>query len=175
MVALPVIPAVYRYQTEFSGAGVHEGVQTGTFSFGSPVAPTVVPVVMPGPLCAWASARSSFGGNASANASVNAPNAPLVLPATARSYVVPEVALNWIRLVVPQRSSFEATGVRLSTDGPVYAARTVSKPAVQVSKRIFLLEVGVNMYQTDLNGPAPACGGSPVWVVAYVLSPDRVP
>src|SRR5262245_66119931 len=83
--------------------------------------------------------------------------------------------MNWIRLLVPQKSSFEATGVRLSTDGPVYAARTVSKPAVQVSKRIFLLEVGVNLYQTDLNGPAPACGGSPVWVVAYVLSPDRVP
>ena len=80
-----------------------------------------------------------------------------------------------MRLLVPQKSSFDATGVRLSTEGPVYAARTVSKPAVQVSKRILRVEAGVNLYQTDLNGPAPACGGSPVWVVAYVLSPDRVP
>jgi hypothetical protein len=45
----PVIAAVYRYQTEFNGFGLHEGVQTGTFSFGSALAPTVVPVVMPGP------------------------------------------------------------------------------------------------------------------------------
>ena len=66
----------------------------------------------------------------------------------------------------PQKSSFDATGVRSSTDGPVYAARTVSKPALQVSKRIFRLETGVNLYQTDLNGPAPACGGSPVCTVA---------
>jgi hypothetical protein len=67
---------------------------------------------------------------------------------------------------VPQKSSFDETGVRLSTEGPVYAARTVSKPTVQVSKRILRLETGVNLYQTDLKGPAPACGGSPVWVVA---------
>ena len=51
IVALPVIAAVYRYQTEFSGAGLQDGVQTGTFSFGSPVAPTVVPVAKPGPFC----------------------------------------------------------------------------------------------------------------------------
>ena len=57
----------------------------------------------------------------------------------------------------------------------MYAARTVSKPAVQVSKRILRVEAGVNLYQTDLNGPAPACGGSPVCAVAYVLSPGRVP
>jgi hypothetical protein len=51
IVTLLVIEAVYRYQTEFSGAGLQDGVQTGTFSFGSPVAPTVVPVTMPGPFC----------------------------------------------------------------------------------------------------------------------------
>jgi hypothetical protein len=84
IVTLPVIEAVYRYQTEFNGSGLQAGVQTGTFSPGSPVEPTVVPVVMPDPFWAWASARSSFGGNASVNASVKAPNAPLVFPATAR-------------------------------------------------------------------------------------------
>ena len=52
IVTLPVIAAVYRYQTEFSGVGLQAGVQTGTFSFGSALAPTVVPVVMPGPFCA---------------------------------------------------------------------------------------------------------------------------
>ncbi len=83
IVTLPVIEAVYRYQTEFSGSGLQVGVQTGTFSFGSPVAATVVPVTMPDPFCACASARSSFGGKASVNESVKDPKAPLVFPATA--------------------------------------------------------------------------------------------
>ena len=72
-------------------------------------------------------------------------------------------------------SSFDATSTRLSTVGPVYTPRSVSKLANVLSARwgTLLSPGAVQLNHTDLPPALPAWAGSPASLVALTVVPSK--